>query len=164
MDVDAGSHHRPHSIFVRQLGPRRDTLRLGLVDSKPVRSVELHGNVANHLTSVVEVLCDHNAVPVIAEIIEPEESLHGHRAIVPMMTTQCKFQVTNILPAYPSTDPDSPFKRVVFEPRYDQSIPEDQRFHKATPSGRLDIVVDNQQMLAELAVGDTAYITITKAV
>lgn len=80
-----------------------------------------------------------------------------------MMTTQCKFQVTNILPGYPSTDPDSPFKRVVFEPRYDQNIPEDQRFYKATPSGRVDIIVDNPQMLDELKVGDTVYITIAKS-
>ena len=81
-----------------------------------------------------------------------------------MMTTQCKFQVTNIIPAYPNTDPDSPFKRVVFEPRYDHNIPEDQRFYKATPHGRLDIVVDNPQVLDELKVGDTVYITITKAI
>lgn len=78
------------------------------------------------------------------------------------MTTRCKFAVTNILPAYPSTDPDAPMKRVVFEPRYDHSLPEDQRFFKATPSGRLDIVVDNPAVLAELKVGDNVYIDITK--
>lgn len=53
-------------------------------------------------------------------------------------------------------------KRVVFEPRYDDNLPEDQRFFKATPSGRLDIVVDNPTVLADLNVGDYVYIDITK--
>jgi len=79
------------------------------------------------------------------------------------MSTRCKFQVTHILPAYPSTDPDSPMKRIVFEPRYDHSLPEDQRFYKATPSGRLDIVVDNPAVIASLAVGNFVYVDITKA-
>lgn len=79
-----------------------------------------------------------------------------------MMTTRCKFQVTNLLPAYPSVDPDSSMKRVVFEPRYDQSLPEDQRFFKATPSGRLDIIVDNPTVVESLKVGDLVYVDITK--
>lgn len=79
-----------------------------------------------------------------------------------MMTTRCKFQVTSHLPAYPSTEPDSPMKRIVFEPRYDQNLPEDQRFFKATPSGRLDIIVDNPTVVASLKVGDFVYVDITK--
>jgi hypothetical protein len=53
-------------------------------------------------------------------------------------------------------------KRIVFEPRYDQSLPEDQRFFKATPSGRLDIIVDNPTVVASLKVGDFVYVDITK--
>lgn len=78
------------------------------------------------------------------------------------MPTRCKFQVTASLPAYPSTDPDSPMKRIVFEPRYDHSLPEDQRFFKATPSGRLDIIVDNPEVIAALAIGVSVYLDITK--
>lgn len=53
-------------------------------------------------------------------------------------------------------------KRIVFEPRYDQNLPEDQRFFKATPSGRLDIIVDNPTVVASLKVGDFVYVDITK--
>ncbi len=77
------------------------------------------------------------------------------------MTTRCKFQVTNHLPAYPSTDSDAPMKRIVFEPRYDHDLPEDQRFSKATPSGRLDIVVDNPEVIASLKLGSFVYVDIT---
>lgn len=34
-------------------------------------------------------------------------------------------------------------KKYIFTPQYDTSIPEDQRFCKATPSGRFEIVIDN---------------------
>lgn len=78
------------------------------------------------------------------------------------MTTRCKFQVTNHLPAYSTTDPDSPMKRIVFEARYDDRLPEDQRFFKATPSGRLDIIVDDPTVVSSLKTGSFVYIDITK--
>ena len=31
----------------------------------------------------------------------------------------------------------------IFQPQYDEKIPEDQRFARATPTGRLEIMVDN---------------------
>lgn len=161
MGVDAGARGQPRGVLVLQLGPQRDAPGLRLVEPKVRLAVERHRDVPDDLASQTQVQGDDQAVPLVAEVVELEES---HRGIVPIMTTQCKFQVTNILPGYPNTDPDSLFKRVVFEPRYDQSVPEDQRFFKATPSGRMDIIVDNPQMLAELKVGDTVYITITKAV
>ncbi len=162
MDINTSSGRELGGVFV-QLHPQRDAPCLCFIEAIGVRTIEHHGDIANDLPSVVEVLGDHQAMLLVAEIVELKESLHEHRAIVLMMTTQCKFQVTNILPAYPTTDPDSPFKRVVFEPRYDPSILEDQRFCKATPSGRLDIIVDNPQMLNTLAIGDTVYLTIKKA-
>ena len=33
--------------------------------------------------------------------------------------------------------------KFVFRPEYDDRIPEDKRFHKATPSGEMSIMVDN---------------------
>jgi hypothetical protein len=79
------------------------------------------------------------------------------------MTARCKFQITNILPAYPNTDPaTSDAKRVVFETRYDSTVEEDRAFTKYTPTGRLDVVIDNLKVTAELNVGDLVYVDITK--
>ena len=78
------------------------------------------------------------------------------------MNARCKFQITNILPAYSNTDPASDAKRVVFETRYDVSVAEDQAFTKYTPSGRMDVIIDNPAVTGQLAVGDLVYIDITK--
>ncbi len=40
-----------------------------------------------------------------------------------------------------------PTKVLIFEPRYDQSIPEDVRFLIATPTGRIEMRVDNPKAL-----------------
>jgi hypothetical protein len=34
-------------------------------------------------------------------------------------------------------------RKVTLQPRYDQAIPEDQRFQKATPSGSIEMLIDN---------------------
>ena len=43
-----------------------------------------------------------------------------------------------------------------FQAMYDPEIPEDQRYAKATPSGTLEMVVDNPS--AEFTVGDYYYL------
>lgn len=78
------------------------------------------------------------------------------------MTARCKFQITNMLPAYPSSEPESPAKRVVFETRYDNTVAEDQAFTKYTPTGRLDVVIDNPTVTDQFKVGDLVYVDITK--
>jgi hypothetical protein len=78
------------------------------------------------------------------------------------MTARCKFQITSILPAYPNTDPSSDAKRVVFETRYDNTVAEDQAFTKYTPTGRMDVMIDNPSVTNQFAVGDNVYIDITK--
>jgi hypothetical protein len=76
------------------------------------------------------------------------------------MLTRCKFQVTNILPAYSNTEPTSDAKRVVFETRYDNTIQEDKAFTKYTPSGRMDVIIDNASVTDALKVGQLVYIDI----
>lgn len=78
------------------------------------------------------------------------------------MIARCKFQVTNILPAYSTTEPTSDAKRVVFETRYDNTVVEDRVLTKYTPSGRMDVIIDNPAVTGRLAVGDVVYIDITK--
>lgn len=77
------------------------------------------------------------------------------------MIGRCKFKVTNILPAYPNLDPNQyPAKRVVFETQYDPSVEEDISFTKATPSGRMDVIIENTAVLAKLVVGQYVYLDI----
>jgi len=52
-------------------------------------------------------------------------------------------------------------KTLEFWPQYDQSIPEDQRFSKATPSGRFEMTVDNPVALEQLQLGKDYYFDIT---
>ena len=52
-------------------------------------------------------------------------------------------------------------KTVRFEPRYDASIPEDQRFAEATPSGELSITVNNPAALEQFKLGQQFYLDFT---
>lgn len=52
-------------------------------------------------------------------------------------------------------------KTVVFRPAYDASIPEDQRFMRATPSGELRMFVDNPAALDQLKLGEYYYLDFT---
>lgn len=58
--------------------------------------------------------------------------------------TRCKFAlIERTETAYNPT-----MRRLVFEPRYDATMPEDIRFNSRTPSGRFEIVTDNPYMLS----------------
>lgn len=54
-------------------------------------------------------------------------------------------------------------RTLVFQPQYDQSIPEDQRLAKATPDGKFEMRVDNPAALAQFELGKTYYFDITPA-
>jgi hypothetical protein len=52
-------------------------------------------------------------------------------------------------------------KKYIFRPEYDTSIPEDQRFAKASPSGEFTITVDNPAVDAQFKVGEFYYFDVT---
>lgn len=52
-------------------------------------------------------------------------------------------------------------RNVVLMPSYDESVPEDARFSKATPSGRMEMFVDNPAALEQLQLGKAVYLDIT---
>lgn len=56
-----------------------------------------------------------------------------------------------------------PQRTLRFDCQYDQSIPEDQRFAKATPSGFIELQVDNPAALVQFKVGQTYYVDFTPA-
>lgn len=53
--------------------------------------------------------------------------------------------------------------RIKLAPQYDTTIPEDQRFSKATPNGEFWMQVDNPAAAAQLELGKTYYIDLTPA-
>jgi hypothetical protein len=54
-------------------------------------------------------------------------------------------------------------KTLRFETRYDPAIPEDQRFQKATPSGHIELSIDNPSALEQFALGGNYYVDFTPA-
>lgn len=72
------------------------------------------------------------------------------------MTVRAKFQVVEIAEVW-----NKAARKIVLEPRYDTSIPEDQRFAQATPSGRFEMTVDNPSAVAALPIGKQFYIDIS---
>jgi hypothetical protein len=70
-----------------------------------------------------------------------------------------KFRLTEIREHYYAKDA----RTLVFEAQYDSTIPEDQAFTKATPTGRLEMRVDNPQALAKFEIGKYYYFDATPA-
>jgi len=60
--------------------------------------------------------------------------------------------------------PSSPSNtKVVFRAEYDETIPEDRRFARATPNGTFEMWVDNSDALAQLELGRQYYLDLTPA-
>jgi len=53
---------------------------------------------------------------------------------------------------------DSFARTIKLAPQYDQTIPEDQRFAEATPTGELSMYVNNPAAIAELELGRIFYL------
>lgn len=73
------------------------------------------------------------------------------------MGVRCKFQLTEAT-TYPSG-----MRKLVFRPNYDETIPEDQRFAKASPSGQLEIQVDNPVAAQFFEIGAFYYFDAVRA-
>ena len=56
---------------------------------------------------------------------------------------------------------NSDARKLVFSAQYDQNTPEDQRYSKATPTGRLEMQVDNPAALEQFQLGKAYYIDFT---
>lgn len=53
--------------------------------------------------------------------------------------------------------------QVVMAPQYDPEIPEDRRFLKATPAGRLEMLIDNPAAIDQLQPGRHFYLDLSAA-
>ena len=68
------------------------------------------------------------------------------------MTVRCKMKLVSIT-CFPNTTQ----QRFRFEVSYDDSIPEDQRFYKYTPTGHMEITVDNPLVQESYQLGNSYY-------
>ena len=75
-----------------------------------------------------------------------------------MLKIRCKFQLVEV------TEFVHGGRKYKFAPQYDTSIPEDQRFAKASPSGEFTIYVDNPEVHKEWKVGQYYYFDATPVI
>lgn len=72
------------------------------------------------------------------------------------MAVVAKFQVTKVAKTlYGATE-------VTLTPQYDQNIDEDRRFAKATPSGTIQLLIDNPPAADQLGIGKFFYVNFTE--
>lgn len=71
------------------------------------------------------------------------------------MIARCKFVVDSVTHhAYGG-------RTIKLQTQYDQTIPEDRAFTKATPTGSIEIRVDNPAVFDVFAPGNTVYVDVT---
>lgn len=74
------------------------------------------------------------------------------------MAVRAKFQVQSVK----SMSWSATHKEITLAPQYDISIPEDQRYARATPSGSITMMVDNPAASDQLALGKFFYVDFTE--
>lgn len=75
------------------------------------------------------------------------------------MNVRAKFKVTQVITR--QLAPTYEQKSIVLEPQYDQTLAEDVSFSKATPTGRLEMQIDNPAAIAAMPVGMVFYVDFT---
>lgn len=76
-----------------------------------------------------------------------------------MITARCKFKVT----AVTHHEGDS-WRDIVLQTQYDEALSkEDRAFAKATPSGKMEIVLSNPNVYDVFAPGNVVYVDVTVA-
>lgn len=72
------------------------------------------------------------------------------------MTVRAKLMLTESTEL--SWGASSGTRRLRFDCQYDDGIPEDMRFQKATPSGHIELLIDNPSALGEMKLGNQYYV------
>jgi len=71
------------------------------------------------------------------------------------MTTRAKVTLENVIPKQWGG------VKAIYRCTYDDKIPEDQRFQKATPSGIIELDVDNPAAINQMVIGAAYYVDFT---
>ena len=72
---------------------------------------------------------------------------------------RCKFKVTGVEDNGSTESHNS--KKVTLTTHYDPTLPEDQRFTRWTPTGTINVVIDNAAALEQLTPGKDFYVDLT---
>lgn len=75
------------------------------------------------------------------------------------MNVRAKFRLTKIAELYW----DKTAKELTFNAEYDDTIPDDMRFYKATPNGQFVMTCNNPVVLEELQLGQQYYFDMSPA-
>jgi hypothetical protein len=78
-----------------------------------------------------------------------------------MGNVRAKFAVTAVIDTQYA--PATSHKKIVLEPRYDPKLAEDVSFSKATPSGRIEMQIDNPAAIEAMPIGQVFYVDFTPA-
>lgn len=78
------------------------------------------------------------------------------------MTVRAKLKLTSVTEASYGRG-STPVKTLKFSAQYDNSIPEDQRFQKATPSGSCELQIDNPRAVEQFVLGNDYYVDFSPA-
>lgn len=96
-----------------------------------------------------------------AERKRSERILANLLKVMPMSNTvRAKFAVTQIIKTVVAANYPEQVK-IVLEPRYDQKLAEDVSFCKATPSGRMEMTIDNPIAIERMPIGQQFYVDFT---
>ena len=74
-------------------------------------------------------------------------------------TVRAKFKVSEIVERH--FNPTYSQKTIVLTPEYDQKIAEDVSFQKATPTGRMEMQIDNPAAIERMPIGKVFYVDFT---
>lgn len=82
------------------------------------------------------------------------------------MSVRGKFTVTELTfwqdPGVPEAKYYETGRRVVLQCVYDKNgIPEDRQYAKATPTGKIEMVIDNPSAIAQFPIGQQFYVDFT---
>lgn len=72
---------------------------------------------------------------------------------------RAKFKVTSVITT--EFTPTYSQKQIVLQPQYDSKLAEDVSFSKATPTGRIEMQIDNPDAIAAMPVGTVFYVDFT---
>jgi hypothetical protein len=77
-------------------------------------------------------------------------------------TVRAKFTVTELLETHSGNKQYPQLQRtIILKPQYDQKLAEDVSFCKATPSGKIEMQIDNPLAIERMPVGQVFYVDFT---
>jgi hypothetical protein len=113
------------------------------------RALDRHGEIVGNLLGL-ETGASENPYP--SRVGAPRQDVTTTTRKDQSMNVRAKFKVV-----------ENAGGKIVLRPEYDHTIPEDQRFAQATPSGEILLQVDNPSARTALTLGNSFYVDFSPA-